>query len=140
MHTHKHPNFDTNFQKINIHDPTVRKIVVQMVMRLFKNWGIDRAIQCALLGMAESSRPTLLLYEKGERGIPDNVDSLDRVSNLLAIHKNLRILYLNPEDAYRWMSKPNLLFDGLSPAQFIAKHGMRGMYAVRAFLERRRGQ
>ena len=133
-------SFDSSFPKVDIHDPTVRKTVAQMVMKLFQNWGVDRATQCGLLGMSESSRPTLLLYEKGERGIPDNVDSLDRVSNLLAIHKNLRILYLNPEDCYRWMSKPNLLFDGLNPAQFIATHGMRGMYTVRAFLERRRGQ
>jgi len=71
-----------------------------------------------LLGLKDN-RNRLADLEK-RRAIPDDPDKVHRVGNLVAIHKNLRILFPHNRDVvYAWMKTPSPLFNGFSPMDYI---------------------
>ncbi|HCS14005.1 MAG TPA: hypothetical protein DIW28_09545, partial [Zetaproteobacteria bacterium] len=65
---------------------------------------------------------------------------LERVGHILAIHKNLRLIFPQDRDlAYAWMTSRNRAFEGRSPVEVIKDFGFLGMLMVRAYLDRNRG-
>jgi len=116
-----------------------REALSGMVMRLFAHWDISLQDQAALLGLSEGSRTTLARYRKGDP-LADNRDLLDRVGNLLSIHRSLRILFpKNRELVYRWPTAPNKAFNGRSPVGIIRDEGFLGLLTVRRYLDMQRG-
>ncbi|HEY1057682.1 MAG TPA: MbcA/ParS/Xre antitoxin family protein [Limnobacter sp.] len=109
-----------------------------MIMKLFDLWGLQTEESTALLGLAKDNRTALAKYRKGDP-ISNSRDSLERLSHLFAIHKNLRLLYPQKEVCYAWMKKRNLVFDGLTPVEVIDRFGFRGLLMVRSYLDRARG-
>jgi len=116
-----------------------RVALAGMVMRLFDHWDVSAQDQAALLGLSEGSRTTLARYKKGDP-LADNRDLLDRVGNLLSIHRSLRILFpKNRELVYRWPTSPNKAFNGRSPVDVIRDEGFLGLLTVRRYLDMQRG-
>ncbi|MAA75914.1 MAG: hypothetical protein CMN28_14530 [Salinisphaeraceae bacterium] len=116
-----------------------RSAMAKMVMNLFDHWQIDSRSQCRLLGLGPDSRGSLARYRRGEPIAP-NEDMVDRAGHLLAIHKNLRILYPeNREVAYAWMTHENQRF-APTPLSFILDNGFEGLACVRRYLDARRGR
>ena len=117
-----------------------RTALAGMVIRLFDLWRLPMQDQMSLLGLSESSRMTLARYRKGEP-FEDRRDFLDRVANLLSIHRSLRVLFpKNRELGYRWPSTPNKTFDGLTPVEVIRRDGFLGLLEVKRYLDFQRGQ
>lgn len=117
-----------------------RGALAKMVIQLFGHWKLSTEEQLALLGLGVASRSALARYRKGEP-LAQNRDLLERAGNLLAIHKNLRLLFPRDRDlAYSWMSTRNKAFDGRTPAQVVAAIGFAGLLMVRSYLDRVRGQ
>lgn len=109
-------------------------------MPLFEHWRLAAADQLDLLGLAPGNRAALSRYRKGAP-LANSRDLLERVRHLLAVHKNLRLLF--PQDrelAYRWMTTPNRAFDNLAPVQVVKAYGFLGLLMVRAYLDRQRGR
>ena len=95
--------------------------------------------QLALLGLAADNRAALSRYRKGEP-LGANRDLLERAGHLLAIHKNLRLLFPHDRDlAYRWMTTRNRAFDNRTPVEVVREWGFAGLLMVRAYLDRARG-
>lgn len=115
-----------------------RSKAAKMVMKLFDNWELQTEEATALLGLSKDNRTALSKYRKGEP-ISNSRDSLERLSHLFAIHKNLRLLYPQREVCYAWMKRRNGAFDGLTPVEVIDKYGFRGLLMVRSYLDRARG-
>jgi len=116
-----------------------RAALAGMVMRLFDHWDVSAQDQAALLGLSEGSRTTLARYKKGDP-LADNRDLLDRVGNLLSIHRSLRILFpKNRELVYGWPTSPNKAFNGKSPVDVIRDEGFLGLLTVRRYLDMQRG-
>jgi len=116
-----------------------RTALAGMVMRLFVHWDVSAQDQAALLGLSEGSRTTLARYRKGDP-LADNRDLLDRVGNLLSIHRSLRILFpRNRELVYGWPTAPNKAFNGKSPVDVIRDEGFLGLLTVRRYLDMQRG-
>ncbi|MHB1267837.1 MAG: antitoxin Xre/MbcA/ParS toxin-binding domain-containing protein [Acidithiobacillus ferriphilus] len=116
-----------------------RSALARMVMRAFELWGIGNEDQLSLLGLATDNRAALSRYRKGAP-LAASRDLLERAGHLLAIHKNLRILF--PEDrdlAYAWMTQRNRAFDNHTPVEVIRESGFVGLLMVRAYLDRARG-
>jgi len=121
---------------LSTHD---RGALAQMVMKLMDLWNLSTEQQAALLGLEASNRASLGKYRKGSP-IGNSRDQMERVSHLLSIHKNLRLLFpQNRELGYRWMTAHNRDFDNFAPVDVIQNWGFSGLLLVRAYLDRARG-
>ncbi len=89
------------------------------IVRLYR---LGRKEQAALLGMNPDNRQALIDYE-GKKSIPLDPDKFFRVSLILGIHKNLRILYPENRDiVYNWMTTQQSLFHEKTPMDFIMEN------------------
>lgn len=120
--------------------PAVDKgALAKMVCQLFDHWKLSTDDQLASLGLASNNRAALARYRRGEP-IGTSRDQMDRVGHLLAIHKNLRLLFPHHREvAYAWMSTRSRAFDNLAPIELIRQWGFAGLLQVRAYLDRARG-
>lgn len=105
------------------------------IVRLYE---LGRKEQAILLGMNPNNRQALKDYET-KKLIPLDPDKFFRVSLLLGIHKNLRILYpQNKNVVYNWMNTPQKLFGQKSPMEFIKAditHSLLRLATVRRALD-----
>ena len=116
-----------------------RGALAKMVLTLFDHWNLTTEDQAMLLGLASTNRAALSRYRKGEP-IGASRDQYDRVGHLLAIHKNLRLLFpKNRELAYCWISTRNKAFDNLTPVDVIKEWGFAGLLMVRSYLDHAKG-
>ena len=128
-----------NSHSVNIAAKDSRESLAKMLSKLFDHWGISSVEQCALLGLAASSRMTLSRYRKGAP-LDNTTDLLGRAGHLLGIHKSLRIMFpYNRELAYRWVTAPNLRFAGKTPLEIMC-NGYEGLLSVRRYLDFERGR
>ena len=98
----------TTDKESKVHD---RSVLAKMLMKAFDLWMVANEDQLALLGLAADNRAALSRYRKGEP-LGANRDLLERAGHLLAIHKNLRLLFPHDRDlAYQWMTTRNRAFD-----------------------------
>lgn len=124
---------------VEVNHPIDRSAIARMLMKLFDHWGMSTEEQLDVLGLSTANRAALSRYRKGEP-IAQNRDMLDRAGYLLAIHKNLRLLFPRNRDlAYSWMRTRNKAFDGRTPVEVIREWGFAGLLTVRAYLDRARG-
>ena len=112
-----------------------RSTLASMVTRAFDLWALDTEGQLVLLGLSTSNLAALSRYRKGEL-LAASPDLMERVGHLLAIHKNLRLLFPQDRDlAYSWMTQRNRAFDNRTAVDIIKERGFAGMLAVRAYLD-----
>ena len=80
-------------------------------------------------------------YRRWRSGAPGRVgrDLADRMSNLLGVHKALRILFREPDRAYDWIARPNEAFAGASALMVMMQGGMADIIRVRRYLDSMRG-
>ena len=117
-----------------------RAKITPMLLKMFDLWNLSSEEKLAALGLASDNRAALARYKKGD-AISASRDMLDRAGNLLAIHKDLRLLFpSNPELAYAWMKTRNKAFHGNTPIGTIADMGFPGLLYVRSYLDRTRGK
>jgi hypothetical protein len=123
-------------------DPKIRRQMSGPAMRTFLNiagaWQLSVDEQRALLGWPPPS--TYFKYKAGQVGVLP-FDMLMRISLVLGIYKDLRILYPEPDLAHRWIRLPNSnpLFGGRPVIDWIVEGGMDSLYQLRRFLDGRRG-
>src|SRR4051812_38631216 len=79
-------------------------------INLFRLWGVSDEQAAVLLDMTGRT------YQRWKSGSPGrmNRDTKARLSNLIGIHKALRILFNEPQRGYAWIKAPNQAFGGAS--------------------------
>ena len=98
------------------HDKDDTTIVAKALMRLFTHWVLDDSTQLKLLGLPVSDSTMLQDMRNGIHGLPSEKDIRTRASDLLTIHKLLRILYpRNSELLYGWVNMHNKKLNELRP-------------------------
>jgi hypothetical protein len=108
------------------------------VISLFKHWGLKNEEECNLLGGISAAQ--LAKFKNGTAFISGR-DNIERVGNLLGIHKNLRILYpYNREVVYQWVKGRHLKLHNLSPLNIMLEYGYLGIAQIRRFTDYIRGQ
>ena len=123
-------------------DPKVRGQMSGPAIRAFFNiagiWQLSAEDQRALLGWPPES--TFYKYKAGQVGTL-SYDMLMRISVVLGIFKDLRILYPERDLADRWVHLPNSnpLFGGAPALALMTGGGLDGLYQVRRLLDARRG-
>ena len=119
-------------------DDQVLKRNTRNTIALFQHWGLKNDEECNLLGGISPAQ--LAKFKKGTAFISGR-DTIERVGNLLGIHKNLRILYpYNRDIVYQWIKGRNLKLHNLSPLDIMLEYGYIGIAQIRRFTDHIRGQ
>lgn len=104
-------------------------------VNLFRLWGITDEQAATLLDLPLR---TYRRWKAGELGRIDR-DGKARLSNLMGIHKALRLIFREPQRAYQWIGKPNEAFGGRSALDIMLGGELTDLMRVRRYLDAERG-
>ena len=105
------------------------------VVRLFGHWGLTDEQAATLLDMGLR---TYRRWKAGEQGRIGR-DGKARLSNIMGIHKALRIVFNEPARGYRWIKVANDAFDGRSALDVMLGGELTDLMRVRRYLDAERG-
>lgn len=106
------------------------------VIALFERWAVSDVDAATILGGI--SAKTFRRWRDGDFGRV-NRDLADRMSNLLGIHKALRIIFVDPATGYEWMRLRNATFGDRSALDVMRQGGMEDIVRIRRYLDSVRG-
>lgn len=114
------------------------KIAWKAFQNIIKRFDLDEQEGITLLGDIPRSS-----YYKGIHKHEGRLsrDEKDRISLLLGIYKDLRILFSDSQQAMSWISRKNKLppFNGLTPKEYLMEGSLIRISEVRRFLDFWRG-
>lgn len=110
--------------------------MARAAVNLFARWGLSDAQAVVLLG--GFSNRTWARWKAGDIGrIPRDLKA--RLSNLMGIHKALRIIFKESDRAYRWVSRANEAFGGRTALDVMLGGELTDIMRVRRYLDAERG-
>lgn len=124
-----------------LNEEQTRKDLARVITALFEKWHLEDEEQLTLLGLDRKSCHVLPQYRSGERALPNNPDTLGRVSYLLGIHRGLRLLF--PEDQasrFGWVKMRNRAFDGCTALDVMLREGPDGVARVARLVDAQLGR
>ncbi|RDJ20575.1 DUF2384 domain-containing protein [Bosea caraganae] len=104
-------------------------------LNLFRLWDITDEDAATLLDMPLRSYRR---WKAGEIG-RINRDGKARLSNLMGIHKALRLIFREPQRGYAWIKAPNEAFAGKSALSIMLGGELTDLMRVRRYLDAERG-
>ncbi len=104
-------------------------------LALFAKWGLTDPQAAVLLDVPPRSFARWKASREGHFGR----DQKARLSNLMGIHKALRIIFANPARGYRWVRQPNRAFGMRSALDVMLNGEITDIMRVRRFLDAERG-
>jgi hypothetical protein len=104
-------------------------------LNLFRLWSVTDEQAAILLDLPVRSYRR---WKAGEIGRIDR-DAKARLSNLIGIHKALRIVFSEPHRGYAWMRAPNSAFGGRTALEVMLGGEMTDLMRVRRYLDSERG-
>ena len=104
-------------------------------VKLFALWGLSDEQAATLLDQSLRS------YRRWKAGDPGRFgrDGKARLSNLMGIHKALRLIFREPQRAYEWVKKPNEAFGGRAALDVMLGGELTDLMRVRRYLDAERG-
>ena len=110
--------------------------MARAAVQLFQRWGLTDRQASTLLG--EIPTRTYARWKAGK--IPRlGRDLKTRLSNLMGIHKSLRIIFREDTRAYGWIHQPNTVFDGRSALEIMLQGDLTDLIRIRQYLDAERG-
>ncbi|RVT90241.1 MbcA/ParS/Xre antitoxin family protein [Sphingomonas crocodyli] len=103
-------------------------------VQLMSRWDVTDQQAAALL---DTPVRTFRRWKAGELGRMGR-DLKARLSNLMGIHKALRIIFNEAERGYRWIKAPNAAFDGRSALDVMLAGELTDLMRVRRYLDSER--
>ncbi|WP_119421681.1 antitoxin Xre-like helix-turn-helix domain-containing protein [Desertibaculum subflavum] len=104
-------------------------------LNLFRLWGVTDEQAATLLDLP---RRTFARWKAGEIGRIGR-DGKARLSNLMGIHKALRIIFREAPRGYGWIKRPNAAFGGRSALDVMLGGEITDLMRVRRYLDAERG-
>lgn len=104
-------------------------------LNLFRLWGATDDQAAAILDLP---RRTFGRWKAGDIGRIGR-DGKARLSNLVGIHKALRIVFRDPARGYAWIKAPNAAFGGRSALDVMLGGELTDLMRVRRYLDAERG-
>ena len=105
------------------------------VLNLFGKWDITDEEAAVLLDLPVRT------YRRWKAGQPGRLDRdmKARLSNLLGIHKALRIIFVEPGRTYAWIKARNEAFGGRSALDIMLEGELTDLMRVRRYVDAERG-
>ena len=104
-------------------------------LNLFRLWGITDDDAAILLDLPVR---TYRRWKAGDLGRLDR-DGKARLSNIMGIHKALRIIFREPQRAYAWIKSPNAAFGDRTALDIMLGGELTDLMRVRRYLDAERG-
>jgi Protein of unknown function (DUF2384) len=104
-------------------------------LNLLRLWGVSDDQAATLLDLP---RRTFARWKAGEVGRIGR-DGKARLSNLMGIHKALRIIFSDASRGYAWIKAPNTAFGGASALNVMLGGELTDLMRVRRYLDAERG-
>ncbi len=104
-------------------------------LNLFRLWGVTDDQAAVILDLP---RRTFARWKSGEVGRIGR-DGKARLSNLMGIHKALRIIFREPTRGYAWIEAANAAFGGASAMDVMLHGELTDLMRVRNYLDAERG-
>ncbi len=104
-------------------------------LNLFRLWGLGDEQAATLLDLPVRTYRRWKAEAAGRIGR----DGRARLSNLMGIHKALRLIFREPQRGYAWMRKPNDAFGGHSALEVMLGGELTDIMRVRRYLDAERG-
>jgi hypothetical protein len=104
-------------------------------LNLFRLWKVSDTEASTLLDLPPRT------FARWKTGITGRIgrDQKARLSNLVGIHKALRLIFRDPERSYEWPSLPNQAFENRSALQVMLGGELTDLMRVRRYLDAERG-
>jgi hypothetical protein len=115
--------------------PAEAQAMFRAALNLFRLWGISDEQAAVLLDLPVRT------YRRWKATGPGRVgrDGAARLSNLMGIHKALRLIFREPQRGYDWIGKPNAAFAGRSALAVMLGGELTDLMRVRRYLDAERG-
>lgn len=125
------------FDGKTVHTDAGRRALGQVATMTLEAWELPAAERVALLGLQCDLVTRLSAYRAGAKPLPDDDDILERAENLVAIHKNLGLLFPQVSDErYDWVRTPNARFClGRTPIDVMLDGGLQAIRRVNLAVE-----
>src|SRR3569833_1952436 len=109
---------------------------LRAVVKLFALWGLTDQQAAVLLDLPVRT------YRRWKAGVAGRSgrDGRARLSNLLGIHKSLRLIFAEPARGYAWVKAANDAFGGKSALEVMLGGELSDLNRVRVYLDAERGQ
>jgi hypothetical protein len=104
-------------------------------LNLFRLWGVSDDQAATLLDLP---RRTFARWKAGDIGRIDR-DAKARLSNLMGIHKALKIIFSDASRGYAWVKAPNAVFGGATALDVMLGGELTDLMRVRRYLDAERG-
>jgi hypothetical protein len=104
-------------------------------LNLFRLWGVTDEQACILLDLP---RRTFARWKAGQVGRIGR-DGKARLSNLMGIHKALRITFADPARGYAWIKSANDAFAGRTALEVMLGGELTDLMRLRRYLDAERG-
>jgi hypothetical protein len=104
-------------------------------LNLFRHWQVTDVQAAVLLDLPLR---TFARWKTGDVGRIDR-DGRARLSNLMGIHKALRLIFREPARGYAWIHAPNDAFGGRSALDVMLNGELTDLMRVRRYLDAERG-
>ena len=111
------------------------RAMFRAVLNLFGKWGLSDEQAATLLDAPVRT------YRRWKTGDPGRIgrDCKARLSNIMGIHKALRIIFQEPQRGYSWIKAPNEAFGGRSALTVMLGGELTDLMRVRRYLDAERG-
>ena len=105
-------------------------------IKLAEFWGLTDEQASVLMG--DISVRTFRRWKVGELGRA-GIDTAARLSNVMGIHKALRLLFKEPARGYGWIKRSNTAFGGATALEVMLGGQITDIMRVRRYLDAMRG-
>lgn len=110
-------------------------VELEAFFNIAEKWRLSTEEQIKLLG--SPGRSTFFKWKKDGGSLP--VDTIERISHILAIWKALRIIFTIDERAEQWIRSKNEYFHGYSALDVMLGGKFVDIYKVREYIDAQRG-
>ena len=104
-------------------------------LNLFRLWGVSDDQAAVLLDLPRRTFARWKATGPGRLGR----DGKARLSNLMGVHKALRLIFHDPARGYAWIKAPNVGFGGRSALEVMLDGELTDLMRVRRYLDAERG-
>ena len=105
-------------------------------IKLAEFWGLTDEQASVLMG--DISVRTFRRWKVGELGRA-GIDTAARLSNVMGVHKALRLLFKEPARGYGWIKRANTAFGGATALEVMLGGQITDIMRVRRYLDAMRG-